>query len=57
MNNQGVTWADVESAKDALNRGRMPLLREQWKALSRALGRGDRVSLIAALWKANRRYC
>ena len=35
MNEQGVTWADVESAKDALNRGRMPLLREQWKALSR----------------------
>ena len=32
---QGVTWADIEAARDALNRGHLPLLREQWQALSK----------------------
>ena len=33
MREQGVKWADVEAAREALNRGRMPILLEQWQAL------------------------
>ena len=35
MHDQGVTWADVEAAKTELERGRLPLLSEQWKTLSK----------------------
>lgn len=33
MSNQGVTWTDVEAAKAELDRGRLPLFQEQWRAL------------------------
>lgn len=29
----GVTWSDVDACKDEFDRGRMPMLREQWQAL------------------------